>query len=110
LHDPFANRCERTRNLERCMEQHPHDGGRCAACADSVTARLNAIEAQQRAMAVNLAANTEITKEVKELLELGRTAFRLADYVGRFVRWTCGIAAAVGAAYAAWQAARGGGK
>lgn len=91
------------------MEQ-PHDCSRCAACSASVTQRLNAIEAQQRAMAVNLAANTTITQEVKELLELGRSAFKLADYIGRFVRWTCGIAAAVGAAYAAWQAFKGGGK
>jgi hypothetical protein len=75
-----------------------------------VSQRLNAIEAQQRAMAVNLAANTAITQEVKDLLELGRTAFRLADYAGRFVRWTCGIAAALGAAWAAWQTLRGGGK
>lgn len=92
------------------MEQPPHDCSRCAACSDSMSRRLNAIEAQQRVMAVNLAANTTITQEVKELLEMGRTAFKLADYIGRFVRWTCGLAAAAAAAYAAWQTFKGGGK
>lgn len=47
------------------------------------------------------AGNTETLQDVKEVVEMGRTLFKLGGYVGAFAKWIAGIGAAVAAGYAA---------
>lgn len=55
-----------------------------------------------------LDANTETTREVRELLETGRALFRFASGFGRFARWLAGLIAAGVAIYGAWHNSTGG--
>lgn len=56
------------------------------------TARMNRIEA---AIAENKKAvddNTAVTTEIRDILALGKSFFRLADMFGRVVKWAAAIA------------------
>lgn len=57
-----------------------------------------------------LDANTETTREVRELLETGRALFRFASGFGRVARWLAGLVAAGAAIWGAWHNATGGGR
>lgn len=77
--------------------------------------RLDAIEHRLRRGAERIAAlegglktNTQITTEIRELLELGRNGLRLLGHLGVVMRWAGGIAAALGAMVGLWQAMRSG--
>jgi hypothetical protein len=51
----------------------------------------------QDTMAAELIKNTELTKEIRELLELGKSFFTIMRYVGIVAKWVT----IVGAAFAA---------
>lgn len=93
------------------MQRPSHDCTKCPAYNDGGMAdRLQAIERQMAFHAECLEKNSkdtekikEDTREIRELMELGRTAFKLLDYTGRALKWIGGIAAAIGGAYAAWK-------
>lgn len=56
------------------------------------------IEENRRAHAANAEAlkkNTELTEEIRDIMVLGKAFFSLASYVGKFLKWAAGIAAAV---------------
>lgn len=67
-----------------------------------LTKRIETIETEMR-------ANTGITREVRDLMELGRSGLRVLGWVGTAVKWFGGIAAAIAAIYAAWHAIINGG-
>jgi len=50
-----------------------------------------------------LHANTEATKEVLEILQMGKGFFRTVGVIGSVVKWCAGIAVAVLAAWHGWQ-------
>lgn len=54
-------------------------------------------------MRVELAANTEITNQIKEVLEAARTGFKVIGWLGALVKWGAAIAAPVLVAMAAWH-------
>lgn len=73
-------------------------------------ARLSALEKDFVRLKNDVEENTTITKEIKsstdELLELLKTAkggFRVAYWLGNFIKWTAGI---IVACLAVWAAAR----
>lgn len=73
-------------------------------------ARLAALESDFIQLKKDVAENTRITKEINsstdELLELLKTAkggFRVAYWLGNFIKWTAGIIVAL---LAVWAAAR----
>ena len=48
-----------------------------------------------------MAANTAVTKEVKDILDAARGAFKFFNYLGSFLKWVLGLG---GAALAFWVA------
>lgn len=50
--------------------------------------------------AAALKENTDLTKEIKEILELGKSFFVLGGYIGKLARWVSYMGAAIGAIYA----------
>lgn len=51
----------------------------------------------------SMAENTEVTRQIKELLDTAKGAFRFFGYLGNFLKWTLGLG---GAALAFWVALR----
>lgn len=73
----------------------------------SIMRRLNAgddrIEALQEAMNENTRVtkeNAETLKDVKEIVVMGRSLFRMAGWIGNAIKWVAGTVLAVGGAYA----------
>lgn len=58
--------------------------------------RMTAIEA-------GLKTNTELTSDVKALLEAARMGLKVIGWLGSVVVWIAKIAAAMGTLYGAWQ-------
>lgn len=93
------------------MQDLTHDCTTCHAYSQGgMAARLEAIEQQMEAHAKCLKENTQTTeqikndtKEIRELMELGRAAFKLLNYMGKAIKWVAGIAASLGGLYALWQ-------
>jgi hypothetical protein len=74
-------------------------GGKVVTIEDRLTRgdhRMGTIESE-------LAANTAATREVLEIVTLGKSFFKVLGHIGNAVKWVLGIATAVGAAYAAWK-------
>lgn len=71
--------------------------GRFAA----IETRLDRGSERMACIEADLRANTEVTREVRDLMEMGRALFRLADLMGRGAKWLSGIAAAVVAIWGA---------
>ena len=69
----------------------------------SIEARLANGDERMSKLEAGLAANTEVTKEVLEIVTMGKSFFRVLGYIGHAIKWIAGIAAAVGAAWAAWH-------
>ncbi|WP_298235923.1 hypothetical protein [uncultured Azohydromonas sp.] len=89
-------------------------GGECLAGL-TPEQRLDAIEQRLRrgadriaALENGLATNTQLTTEIRELLEFGRNGLRLLGHLGVVMRWAGGIAAAVSAMVGLWHAVRSG--
>lgn len=64
--------------------------------------RMNAIE-------VELRNNTDLTADVKALLDAARVGLKVIGWIGTVAVWAGKIAAGIGAVYAAWQLIRHGG-
>lgn len=54
-----------------------------------------------------LSENTKATKEVLEIIQMGKGFFKTIGVIGFVIKWLAGIAAAV---FAAWTALKGGAK
>ena len=67
---------------------------------DSFHQLIEENRAAHQANAKALEENTRLTKEIKEILEFGRTFFSLMKYVGIFAKWVAAIGTAVAAIYA----------
>jgi hypothetical protein len=50
-----------------------------------------------------LAANNTVTEEVREIVVLGKSFFKVLGYIGNAVKWVVGLGAAVGGAWTAWH-------
>ena len=57
-----------------------------------------------------IAENTEITREVRDIVQTGRALFRFGEGFGRFVGWAARVAGAGAAIWAIVYAATHGGK
>ena len=62
---------------------------------EKVEEELKAIKALQEAQGVVLATNTKVTQEIREILELGKAFFKLARWVGAFIKWATIIGAPI---------------
>jgi hypothetical protein len=65
--------------------------------------RMEAIERELR-------DNTSVTREVRELMELGRSGFKVLGWLGVAAKWVGSLAAAAAAVWALVYAATHGGK
>lgn len=78
----------------------PHD-------METVRIRLQKGDERMNRIEEMLTKNTKDTTEVLEILQLGRSFFRLAGYFGAFVKWATPIGAACWSVY---QIFKNGGK
>lgn len=74
---------------------------------ETVRARLEKGDKRMDRIEAMLKQNTKDTTEVLEILQLGRSFFRLAGYFGAFVKWATPIGAA---AWSLYQILKNGGK
>jgi hypothetical protein len=79
-------------------------GGRVVSIED----RLDRGDKRMGSIEKDLADNTAATREVLEIVTMGRSFFKVAGQVGNFIKWSLSGVAALGAAYAAWK--QGGGR
>jgi len=56
---------------------------------------MQAMEAQIKANQDELARNTEVTEEIRDILQMGRAGLRVLGGLGAIAKWLGGIAAAV---------------
>lgn len=63
--------------------------------------RLGALEAE-------LAANSETTAEVRDILQVAKAGLKVIGGIGTFVKWVGGLATALMAAWGLYVTARGG--
>ena len=103
--------------MQQLHTKHMHEGPaglECPECrADAlrvVMRRLDVVDSRFDDLSAAVAENTRITAEntetlqdVKEVVEMGRTLFKLGAYIGAFAKWVAGIGAALTAGYAAWK-------
>lgn len=75
-----------------------HDPGSCVNMR-IVEQRFAEGTARMNRMEKCLEVNTQATTEVRDILQLGRSFFRIVDLVGRAVKWVAAIAAPVVALY-----------
>ena len=78
-------------------------GGRVISIED----RLDRGDNRMGSIESDLAANTAATREVLEIVTMGRSFFKVIGHIGNLVKWVLGGAAAFATAYAAWK--QGGG-
>lgn len=71
------------------------------------TARMNRIEAAQAETKKAVDDNTAITNEIRDILALGKSFFRMIDLFGRGVKWIAAIALPL---VGIWAALKGEGK
>ena len=69
----------------------------------SIEDRLDKGAARMRVMEQSLQANTEATKEVLEIVSMGKSFFKLAGLIGNAIKWLAGVATVLAAAWAAWN-------
>lgn len=75
---------------------------------DAGDRRMGAIEASLKENTRLTVTNTEITMEIRELMELGKAGFRLLGWAGVAVKWLGVIAGGAVAVWTAYQAFRHG--
>lgn len=68
--------------------------------------RMGRIEKRIDSLEKSLEANTEATTEIRDILQLGKSFFRLADIIGRVIKWVAAIAVPV---IGVWMSIKGGG-
>lgn len=64
---------------------------------EAIEDRLDRGSDRMKAIEVELRENTDTTKEVRELLEVGRSGFKVLGWIGVAAKWLGGVAVAVGA-------------
>jgi hypothetical protein len=69
---------------------------RVEALEKAHTDALGKLDALQQMMK----ENTEVTTQIKEIVELGRAFFNLAKYIGVMARWVLYVGASVGGIWA----------
>lgn len=72
----------------------PADIAAIHARLDKGAARMDAMQEGMDEMKVELSANTKVTTEVRDLLETWKGGIRFAGWLGAFVKWVGGVAAA----------------
>ena len=65
--------------------------------------RLDKGAERMRVIEQSLQANTEATREVLEIVSMGKSFFRLAGLIGNGIKWLAGLATVLAAAWAAWR-------
>lgn len=70
----------------------------------SIKRRLDAGSKRMRKIEDEMAINTEITTEIRDLLAAAKLGFKVLGYLGSGVKWVGSIAAAVGAIWTLAQA------
>lgn len=73
-----------------------------------IEGRLNRGAERMDQMQGELSRNTEVTTEVRDLLQMARAGLRVLGAVGTAARWLGGLAGAAAAIWALWQAMRHG--
>lgn len=64
---------------------------------EAIEDRLDRGSDRMKAIEQELRENTDTTKEVRELLEVGRSGFKVLGWMGAAAKWLGGVAVAVGA-------------
>jgi len=77
---------------------------------ESIEARLDRGSDRMQAIELELRDNTTTTREVRELLELGRNGFKVLGWIGTVARWLTAIAAAAAAIWGLFHMGDAGGK
>lgn len=75
-----------------------------------VNTRLKDGDAKMTLLAEELAKNTEVTTEVRDLVAAFKGGFKMAGWFGTGIKWVAGIAAAFVSIYTAFYAVTHGGK
>ncbi len=70
---------------------------------DAGDVRMTSIEERLAELRSELRANTDLTRDIREVLETGRALFRFAAWVARISAWLAPIVAATAAAWVAWK-------
>lgn len=79
-----------------------------AGCIERIDQRLDNGSARMDLMQGELTRNTEVTTEVRDVLNMAKAGLRVLGGIGTAARWLGGIAAAAAAIWALWQAIRHG--
>lgn len=69
----------------------------------NVQRQLATGDLRMTAIEVELRNNTDLTADVKALLEAARVGLKVLGWMGSAATWAAKIATAIGAVYAAWQ-------
>jgi len=77
---------------------------------EAIEGRLDRGSDRMRSIELELRENTTTTREVRDLLEIGRSGFKVLGWFGKAVKWFGGLAAAGGALWTAIYMATHGGK
>lgn len=79
-----------------------------AGCIERIDQRLDNGSDRMDLMQEELTRNTEVTTEVRDLLQMAKAGLRVLGGIGQAARWFGGLAAAAAAIWALWQAIRHG--
>lgn len=60
-----------------------------------MSGRVSALEASMR-------VNTEATKEILEIVSMGRSFFKVLGHIGAGIKWLAGLTTAGGVLYSIW--------
>ncbi len=69
---------------------------------ESINLRLRISDDRMNNMETLIKENTELTKEIKEILDVGKTFFKIMKWVGVFFKWVSAVAAGIGVLWALW--------
>lgn len=93
---------DRRTGVDRRKDSVPHELANIRSRLEEGTVRMDRMEAE-------IKANTDLTREMRDLMEVGRAGFKVLGWVGHAAKWVAGVGAAVTAIYAAWHAIVNGG-
>ena len=66
-------------------------------------ARMTTIEQQIAELRTELATNTALTQDIRDVLETGKALFRLGGWLAKIGAWLAPIIAAAAAVFAVWK-------
>ena len=67
---------------------------------DGIDRRLLSGKERMDAIEASIAENTRITKEIKEILDLGKSFFTILGYVAKVAKWIAAIGSGIAVVYA----------